>query len=190
MDHKSEDKTTAPIQDILRVVRDLKEVTAASYLLGGDHSFITTNSPIDLDSINLPSPRPLLPSLLEAGVSHEISAAISKIYHLHAEQLRRRIQDSVVTTCRGLAELPVVAFASSPDLLTRKVVFNFTEFYLRRIEQWKQEIIQRIKHTPETLTKTTTRISPTFNHVGASIVQSQIPLTCLTGLYSVVGTLF
>ncbi|KAF8560027.1 hypothetical protein OG21DRAFT_1492445 [Imleria badia] len=164
MGHRSEDKITAPVQDILRIVHELKEATAVSHSLGSGHSLITTNSPIMIDSINLPSPRPLSPSLLEAGVSHEISAAISKIYQLRAEELRRRIQESVVTTCRGLAELPVVALASSSDLLIRKVVFNFTEFYLRRLEQWKEEIIQDIKHAPETPTKAATSISPSFNH--------------------------
>ncbi|KAF8445583.1 hypothetical protein L210DRAFT_928319 [Boletus edulis BED1] len=145
MGHKSEDRPSAPIlRDILRIVLELKEVTAFSHSLS--HSSVSTgDSSVVVDSINLPSPRPLLPSLLEAGIDHGIAAEINKTYQHRAEELRSRIQESVATTCRGIAELPAVTLASSPDPLIRRVVFAFTELYLRRLEQWKDEIIQRIK---------------------------------------------
>ncbi|KAI9570247.1 hypothetical protein HD554DRAFT_2170419 [Boletus coccyginus] len=115
------------------------------------------------DSIDLPSPHPLLPSLLDAGFNHEIAASVSEVYQLRAEELKRRMQKSIITACREITGLPVAALALSPDDFMRRLVSISTERYLRRLEQWKEQIIQRVNQVPRTPTKAASRNSRTFN---------------------------
>ncbi|KAH0838013.1 hypothetical protein J3R83DRAFT_6253 [Lanmaoa asiatica] len=158
---RSEDAYITELQTALRIARALKDATGVFHQ--PSHSPIPNDPRTLINSITLPSPHPLLPSLLEAGLSHEIGASISEAYKLRAEELRRRIHKSIVTACRELAELPVVALASPPDLLMRKVVLTSTELYLRRLEQWKEEIIQRIKQAQKPPINVTPRNSRNFN---------------------------
>lgn len=69
MGHES-DACTARLRGILRIAQDLKEATASD--LRSQSSTRTSNSPVVNDSINLPIPRPLLPSLLAAGIGPEV----------------------------------------------------------------------------------------------------------------------
>ncbi|KAN0100308.1 hypothetical protein V8E55_000292 [Tylopilus felleus] len=165
MGHETEDTFTARLENILRIANGLKELTAPSY--PSHHSpFRTKHSPVVVDSINLPSPTPLLPSLLEAGASPEFAAAASKIYQLRAEDLRKIIQVSIVTASYKIAsELPVVASASSLDLLIGKVVSTATEVYRQRLGQWKEEIIERAKQASKSPAKAAAPGNArTFNH--------------------------
>lgn len=169
MGHKLEDGfITSSVQDILRIVHEMKEATTLSR--SSSHSLIAPSDlSIEIDLINLPSPCPLLPSLLEAGFGRGIAAEISKTYQRCAEELRGRIQESVIATCRGIAGLPVVTLGSSPDLLVRKVVSTFTELYLRRLEQWKGEIVRRNMQASRSSTgMVAPRNARTFNYVSLS----------------------
>lgn len=173
MGHKSEDRfITSSVQDILRIAHKMKEVTALSYSFS--HSLIAPSDlTIEVDLVNLPSPRPLLPSLLEAGFGREIATEMSKTYQRRAEELRGRIQESVIATCRRIAGLPVVTLGTSPDLLVRKVVSTFTELYLRRLEQWKEEIVQRTRQASKSSAgMVAPRNARTFNYVSLLITQS------------------
>ena len=165
MSFKSEDAYTTELQTVLRIAHALRDATGVSHLNQQYLSPVAHCPHALIDSINLPSPHPLLPSLLEAGFNHEIAVSISKAYQLRAKEFKRRIQESSATACREIAELPVVALASSPDALMRKFVFTFTELYTRRLKQWKEEIFQRIKRAPQTLTKAASKNSRTFNQV-------------------------
>lgn len=189
MGHESEDTFIARMQNILRVANSLKEVTAVSN--SSIHSpFRISHSPVAIGSINLPTPPPLLPSLLEAGLSHEIAVAASKVYQLRSDELRRHVQESILTACRKIAELPTVALASPSDTYIRSVVSSFTEVYLRRLEQWKGEVIQRIKQRPKTLSNAVLKNPRTFNYVSAPIARFQIVLTYLAGICSTIGAFF
>ncbi|KAF8445584.1 hypothetical protein L210DRAFT_3527993 [Boletus edulis BED1] len=159
MGFNSEDAYTTELQTVLRIAHALRNAAGVSHLL----SPITNSLGTVINSINLPSPRPLSPSLLEAGFNHEMAASISKAYQLRAEELRRRIQESIATACREIAELPAAALASSPDGLMRKLVLTLTELYLRRLEKWEEEITQRIKRAPKAPVKVSSKNSRTFN---------------------------
>ena len=165
-----EDPYTAELRTVLRTARALRDAAEGFHPPG--HSPITSNPHSMISSINLPCPHPLLPSLLEAGFSRQIAASVSEAYQLRAEELRRRIQESIATTCREIAELPVVPLASSSDVLVTKLVATFTELYLRRLEQWKEDIIQRIKQTPKMPTKAASRNFRTFNQVSVPVIRS------------------
>ena len=168
MNLKSEDAYTTQLQAILRIAQGLREVAAPA--LPPSHSpAIPSHSPIIIDSITLPSPCPLLPTLLEAGVGHEIASAASRIYLQRAEELRHHIQESILATWHKIAELPVIVPALSPDLLIRKVVSTSTDVYLRRLAQWKEEIARRVEQASNTPPKAAQKNA--FNHVSESIVQ-------------------
>lgn len=167
MSLKSDDAFTAHLQAILRIAHGLREVAAPA--LPPSHSpAIPSHTPAVIDSIRLPTPCPLLPSLLEAGVGHEIASAASRIYLQRAEELRHHIQESILATWDKIAELPVIAPALSPDLLIGKVVSTSTEVYLRRLAQWKEEIAQRVKQVSNAPPKAAQKTA--FNHVSESVV--------------------
>lgn len=87
MGHKSEDRfIISSVQDILRIVHEMKEATALSHL--PSHSLI---APSEIDLVNLPSTYPLSPSLLETGSGRKIATELSRIYQCRAEELRERI---------------------------------------------------------------------------------------------------
>ena len=180
MGFRPDDTYTAELQTVLRTAHALKDTAGASHSLSLSRLSPTAASlHAIIDSITLPSPCPLLPALLKAGFCHENATEINQTYRLRAEELRQRIQETLITTCRGIAELPVVALGPSPDLLIRKVVFTLTELYLHRIEQWKEEIIQRIKQAPKTPTKVNSRNSRAFNQVsGRSVCNTYSHLLC------------
>lgn len=189
MGHALEDTIISRMQNILRVANRLKEVTAVSN--SPTYSPLrTSRPPVTIDLINLPSPPPLLASLLEAGLTHEIAGAASEVYQLRSDELRRHVQESIMTACHKIAELPTVALASSADSCIRSVVSSFTQVYLHRLEQWKEEVIRRIKQAPKPLSNAVPRESRTFNHVSTSIVQSRLFLTHLAEICSIVGALF
>lgn len=188
MGFKSEDNITTHVQTILRYALALRDATGVSHQ--PTHTLITSSSCAAIDSISLPSPPPLLPFLLEAGISHEVAAAASKVYQLRSDELRRHVQESIVTACRKIAGLPTVALASSADSYIRNVVSSFTEVYLRRLEQWKEEVIQRIKQAPKTLSNAVPKNPRTFNYVSAPIARFQIVLTYLAGICSTIGAFF
>lgn len=187
---KAEDSTTAQMQSILRFAHALRD--AASVSSQSSHSLSTSSLRAMVDSISLPNPPPLLPSLLEAGLSHEIAAGASKVYQLRSHELRRHVQESIVTACRKITDLPVAALASSPDSFIRNVVSIFTAVYLRRLEQWKEEIIQRMKQASKAPTDVTPKNSRTFNHVSVSsyVTQYKAILMYLVGIRSIVRALF
>ena len=167
MDHHMDNIVVAQVQSILRIANDLKEVTA-SYS-SCRQTFATRDTLPVVDSISLPSPRPLLPSLLEAGVSHEIATAANKIYQERAEEFRRYIEQTITTACLKMAPSPG-ASASSPDSLTSKLVSTFTEIYLRRLGLWREEIVQRVIQAPKTPTKIAPKNPRSFNHVNTLII--------------------
>lgn len=170
MGHDSQDFATR-MQNILRVAHELRGATAAFDSVS--HSPCrTSDSPVVIDSINLPSPRPLLLSLLEAGVSSEIASAASQIYLRRAEQLKQRIQESITTTCCKAAELPAFTSTLPPDLLMKKVTSIFTEVYVQRLEQWKEDSTRCIERASKKPVKGATSNSRTFNHVSVSIITS------------------
>lgn len=160
MDPNLKDAAIAQVQSILRIANDLKEATA-SY--SSCHQNVTIPLPT-VDSISLPSPPPLLPSLLEAGISHEIATSANSIYQQRAEEFKQHIERTVTATCLKMAPFPGVS-VSSPDALMSKVVSTFTEIYLRRLGIWREEIVQRVKQVPKTPTKATSKSSRCFNHV-------------------------
>lgn len=122
-----------------------------------------------IDMIDLPSPRPLLPSLLEAGFSHEIATAASKLYQQRAEEFKRRTEMTLIALWQKMATLPD-ASASSLDPLTRKDGLSFTEVYLRCLEEWKEEMVQLLKQGQKIPSKAPSpRSSRSFNHVSACI---------------------
>ena len=140
---------------------------------------------------NLPSPQPLLPSLLEAGVTSEIASAASQIYQRRIEALKQHIQESIATTCCEAAESPVLRHVSPPDLLTMKVMSIFTNIYFRRLEEWKEEIVQRVMQASKLPTSTAApRNGRTFNHVGTPTTQMRLLLIYLAGIRSTIGALF
>lgn len=166
MGHESEDSIIARMQSILLIAHDLREATATSH--PPSHSPLTTSdsSVIQIDSINLPTPQPLLPLLLEVGAAHEIATAASRMYRLRAEELRQHIQESIITVWHKIAELPRAASVPFSDHLMRKVVSTATELYLRRLELWKENV-QRILQRSATPIKN----SRAFNHVSVSSLQ-------------------
>lgn len=164
MGHDLQDTFTARMQNILRIAHGLREATATANSPTHSH-FRTSGSDVVIDSINLPSPRPLLPSLLEAGAGHETAVAMSKVYQLRAEELRQYIQESITAACRTAAEFPAHTSALPPDLFTKRVTSIFMDVYSNRLKEWKEEIIQRIKQVSETSTKAASRNSRTFNQV-------------------------
>lgn len=168
---KSEDAYTTELQTILRIAYALREATAIS--CPPSHFPLTTSDVTSvIDAIDLPSPQPLLPSLLEAGITSEIASAASQIYQRRAEELKQHIQESIATTCRKAAESPVLPHVSPPDLLMKKIVPIFTNIYFRRLEEWKEEIVQRIKQASKLPTNTAApRNARTFNHVSIPITQ-------------------
>lgn len=171
---RSEDAYASELQTILRIAHALRDAAGVSHSNQQSLAPIRTNrSLVAVDSINLPSPPPLLPSLLEAGAGHEISAAANKIYQLRADELRKNIQMSVVTASHKIAELPAVASALSPNLLIRKVVSTATQLYYQRLRHWKEDIIERVKQASKSPTNMATpRNARTFNHVSIPITES------------------
>ena len=122
-----------------------------------------------MDLINLPSPRPLLPSLLEAGFSREIATAASKLYQQRAEEFKRRTETTLIAAWQKIATLSG-ASASSLDPLTRKDVSTFTEVYLRCLEEWKEEMVQLLRQSSKVPSKPAPpRNSRSFNHVSTPI---------------------
>lgn len=122
-----------------------------------------------IDLIDLPSPRPLLPSLLEAGFSHEIATTASKLYQQRAEELKRRTETMLIAAWQRIASLPGTS-ASPLNPLTRKEVSTFTEVYLRCLEEWKEEMVQLLRQVPEAPSKAApTRTFRSFNYVSTSI---------------------
>ena len=172
MDHNSDNAVIAQVQSILRIANDLKEATA-SYSSCRQTFSVGDSRPV-VDSIRLPSPRPLLPSLLEAGVSHEIATTANKIYQQRAEEFKQYIEQTVTTAYFKMAP---GASVSSPDSLTSKLVSTFTEIYLRRLGLWREEILQRVKQAPRTPTRTAPKNSRSFNHVNAPIILLVLLLT-------------
>jgi hypothetical protein len=160
---------TAQLQAILRIAHGLRELAAPALPPSHSPAAIPSHSPAVIDSIRLPSPCPLLPSLLEAGIGHEIASAASSIYLQHAEELRHHIQESILATWYKIAELPAIASALSPDLLIRKVVSTSAELYLRRLAQWKEEIARRVEQASSTPPKAAQK--NTFNHVSGCTIQ-------------------
>lgn len=163
---------TVQVQNILRIAHDSREATAASNS-PSHSSFRTNDSLVVIDSINLPSPSPLLPSLLEAGASSEVASAVSQIYQRRAKQLKQAIQKSITTACHKAAEFPTFTSSLPPDLLMKKLSSIFTEVYIQRLEEWKEQSIQRFKQASKAPVNVTPRNSHTFNHVSAP----SVPLT-------------
>lgn len=189
MGHESEDTFAAQMQNILVIANRLKEATATSNSPSHSDTGIS-DSPVVIDSINLPSPRPLLPTLLDAGISSEVASAASQIYQRRAEQLKQRIQESITAACRTAAEFPAHTSALPLDLFMKRVTTIFTDVYFGRLREWKEEIIQRIKQASQTPTKTASRNSRTFNQVSVPyIIQSQL-LIYSTGIRSAIRALF
>ena len=170
MDLKSEDPYTTELQTVLRIAHALRETTAIS-CPPGHSSFIAGNSTAVIDSIHLPSPQPILPSLLGSGIASEVASTASQIYQRRAEELKQHIQESITATCRKAIESPALAHVSPPDLLMKKVMSILTDVYFRRLEEWKEEIIQRIKQASELPPKAAPRNSRTFNQVSVPIIQ-------------------
>ena len=167
MDHNSNNVAVAHVQSILRIANQLKEATAS---FSSSHQTINSSNSLTIaDSISLPSPHPLLPPLLEAGVDHEIATAADKIYQRHAEEFKQHIEQTITTACLTMAP-SAGASVSSPDPLVNKVVSTFTEIYLRRLALWREEVIQRVKQAPKTPTKTAPKSSRSFNQVNAPII--------------------
>lgn len=167
---KSEDYT-AQLQAILRIAHGIREVAAVSLPPNYSPS-VPSHEPAVIDSIRLPSPRPLLPSLLEAGISSEVASAACQIYQRRSEQLKQRIQESIATACRTVAEFPAHT-SLPPDLFMKRVTSIFADVYFSRLREWKEEIIQRIKHASEIPAKEVLRDSRTFNQVSVHcIIQS------------------
>lgn len=173
MGHESEDTIVTELQNILHIANRLKELTTLPN--SPRHSAIRRTNhpgPVVTDSINLPSPPSLLSALLDAGAGHEIAAAAGKIYQLRAEELRQHIQQSVITAWHKIVELPVVAPASSPDLLIKKVVSTATEVYLQRLGQWKEDIVQRVKQAVRSpANMVVPKNARNFNSVSIPIIQ-------------------
>ena len=118
-----------------------------------------------VDLINLPSPRPLLPSLLEAGFAHEIAIAASKLYQQRAEEFKRRTEMTFIAAWQKIAALSGVS-TSSLDPLTRKDLSAFTEVYHRYLEEWKDEMVQLLRQASKIPSKAAPpRNSHSFNHV-------------------------
>lgn len=168
-----EDAYTTELQTVLRVAHALREATAIS--CSPNHFPLTTtgsNGTTVIAATSLPIPQPLLPSLLEAGIASEIASAASQIYQRRAEELKQYIQESIATTYRKAAESPVLPPVSPPDLLMKKVVPIFTDIYFRRLQEWKEELAQRVKRASKLPTDTVTpRNARTFNHVSTPITQ-------------------
>jgi hypothetical protein len=164
MGNESKDTFVTRMQGILRIAHGLKEATAVSNSPGSRSSTRTSDSdlPVVIDLINLPSPRPLLPSLLEAGISSDLASVASQIYQRRAEQLKQRIQESITTACRTAAEFPSHTSALPADLFMKRVASIFTDVYLSRLREWNEEIIQRTKEASNTPTAAPSR---TFNQV-------------------------
>ncbi|KAF8560024.1 hypothetical protein OG21DRAFT_1492442 [Imleria badia] len=117
-----------------------------------------------IDLLKLPSPRPLLPSLLEAGFSHEIASAASKLYQQRAEQFKRRTEAMLIAAWQKIATLPG-ASTSSLDPLTGKDLSTFTEVYLRCLEEWKEEMVQLLRQASKVPSKAAPpKNSHSFNH--------------------------
>ena len=165
MGHDSQE-FTARVQNILHIAHGLREATSASNS-PSHFSFRTGDSLVVIDSINLPSPCPLLPSLLEAGTSSEVAFAVSQIYQRRAKQLKQGIQESITTACHKAAEFPTSTSSLPPDLLMKKLTSIFTELYIQRLEEWKEQTIQRIRQASKTPVNVAPRNSRTFNHVSA-----------------------
>lgn len=118
-----------------------------------------------IDLISLPNPRPLLPSLLEAGFSHENATVASQLYQQRAEEFKRRTETTLIAAWQKMATLPG-ASASSLAPLTRREFSTFTEVYLRCLEEWKEEMVQFLKQAPKVPSKAAPpRNSCSFNHV-------------------------
>lgn len=163
MDHDSTKATVAQVQSILRIANNLKEATA-SY--SSRHQTLAAKNILPIaDSFTLPSPRSLLPSLLDAGISHEIATAANRIYQQRTEEFKQHIEQTVTAACLGMPPS-----GSSPDLLMSKVFATFTEIYLRRLAMWREEIVQRVKQAPKVATKVASKNSRSFNHVNPVII--------------------
>lgn len=159
-----QDAFSTRVQGILHIARGLKEVTA---ILGGE--FATNNNSLSvIDSINLPSPPPLLPSLLEAGINSNSASAISQAYQQRAEQFKQRIQQSIDAACRTAAEFPARPSALAHDLFMKRATSFFADVYLSRLKESREQIIQRAKQVSETTIRATSSNSRTFNQVSAS----------------------
>lgn len=170
MGHESEDSTIARMQSILLIAHDLREATATFRPPSDSPTTTSDSSAIRIDSINLPTPQPLLPFLLEVGATHEIAAAASRVYQLRAGELRQHIRESIVTVWHKIAQLPRAVSVPSSDQLMRKVVSTATEVYLRRLEQWKEDV-QRVTQRSATPIKVAPKNSRAFNHVSVPIVR-------------------
>ena len=192
MGHDLQDTFVIRMQNILRIAHGLREATVTSDLTAYSLPRPSDSQPpvISIDSISLPSPPPLLPSLIEAGVSPEIASAASKIYLGRAEQLKQRIEESVTTAYCKVARIPASTSALSPDLLMKKVSLIFTEIYVQRLEKWKEESIQRIKRASTRPVKTAPRNSRTFNYVSAPRITWTWLLMYSAGLRPTIGALF
>lgn len=124
-----------------------------------------------IDLIDLPNPQPLLPSLLQAGFSHGIATAASRLYQQRAEEFKRRTELILVAAWQKMATLPRTS-VSSLDPLTRKDVSNFTEVYVRYLEEWKEEMIQLLERASLKAPPKAATSRNSFNYVGTLIDSS------------------
>lgn len=142
-----------------------------------------------IDLIDLPSPQPLLPSLLDAGFSHDIATTASQLYQQRAEEFKRRTETTLIAAWHKMATLPG-ASASSLDPLTRKDVSNFTQVYLRCLEEWKEEMVQLLKRASSKAPSKAglPRNSRSFNHVG-TLIDGCTSFEKLAGVFATIGAL-
>ena len=142
-----------------------------------------------IDPIDLPSPQPLLPSLLKAGFSHEIASTASQLYQQRAEEFKRRTETTLIGAWHKMATLPG-ASVSLLDPLTRKDVSNFTQVYLRCLDEWREEMVQLLKQASLNAPSKAgpPRNSRSFNHVG-TLIDGCICSEKLAGVFATIGAL-
>ncbi|KIJ08121.1 hypothetical protein PAXINDRAFT_18716 [Paxillus involutus ATCC 200175] len=155
----SDEKSITQIQAILRIAHGLREASAG---LSKPHDSTSISSPAIID-INLPKPWPLLSSLLDTGVSHELASAANNVYQSRAEELRQHTHKSIAAACHKIAQVPH-ASASPPEVLASKVVSTFTRAYVRRLEHWREEIALFVNQASKPPVKTTSKNSRAFHH--------------------------
>lgn len=185
----SNDGQLAHMHTILRIARDLKETTSQK-----SDTFrnlpLHASSATSVSDVNLPSPPSILPALLSTGADYKTSISVNQKYQLRAEEFRKNAQDSIINATRKLAELPSIG-GSTPEKLLAKTTAAFTQVYLGKLENWKEEVISLVKHhTQLRPSAKTSKDSRGFNNVSGPSASWLYVYHNQAGIYPLTRTLF
>ncbi|KAG1795778.1 homeodomain protein 2 [Suillus plorans] len=156
-------ETTSEI--LKRITQRAQEIQCLAYPSGtaSSRSFTPRScSPQHpIADISLPDPPPIQPALMAAGARPEISLAIEQAYQKRAADLRAIYRSAVTLVCSNQVQHP----SKFRYVTEQKVLFAFTELYLKELVAWReQSVASYLKHSSTSDKIHTSSCTPKFNH--------------------------